>query len=742
MTHDKQSADDGSGFNRRTVLKTVGVSAAVATGVSSMNTANAAAGTYTSGDYNGRYYGKYLPSTYDGSEAVPLVMMLHGCSQNADGFKDETQMNQVAEDNKFIAVYPEETEGINSCWNWFEDSNTLRGQGQVQELAEGIVGQVESNENIDSDRIYVAGFSAGAYMVPNLIVEYADVFAAGGIHSGGMYDVAESQSEGNQVIGDQDCSDGSSSDPQVEGEHAYDRMEQNGLGDYQVPTMVFHGTDDGTVTPCNGDEAVEQATETNDLLDDDSDNGSVDYTADTTNTGSGPDLSYTEYVYEDADGNPIVDYYVVDGMGHAWSGGSDTGSYTAPGGPDASAIMWDYFSQFDNSLNDEPTADIVTSDDIADVGQTVDFDGSGSSDPDGTIDSYEWDFGDGSTATGETASHAYDSTGNYDVTLTVTDDQGATGTATVTVQVCDGNCPPKADIVASSTSVTTEDTVDFDAGGSSDADGSIDSYEWDFQSDGTVDATGETASHTYSSTGTYTATVTVTDDDGATDSASVEITVESALYCGEAENETHVNNGRAYNSGGCYYAEGSDEYMGSCISTDLSTLEETSTGYFEVVDSCPDGGSDGGNSAPTADVSASSTTVATGETVDFDGSGSSDSDGSISSYEWDWTSDGTYDATGETASHSYSSTGEYTVTLRVTDDDGATDTATVTITVESDTAYCGTATNQTHVDNGRAYYSGGCYYAEGSSEYLGCISSTETTLKETSDGYFEEVSSC
>lgn len=117
MTQDNHTADSGNKLDRRTVLKGVGVSAAAATGITSMNTASAAAGTYTGESYGGRYYGKYVPSTYDGSEAVPLVMMLHGCTQSGDGFKDETQMNQVAEQEGFISIYPEETEGINSCWN-------------------------------------------------------------------------------------------------------------------------------------------------------------------------------------------------------------------------------------------------------------------------------------------------------------------------------------------------------------------------------------------------------------------------------------------------------------------------------------------------------------------------------------------------------------------------------------------------------------------------------------------------
>ncbi|AEE47156.1 PKD domain-containing protein [Cellulomonas fimi] len=154
-------------------------------------------------------------------------------------------------------------------------------------------------------------------------------------------------------------------------------------------------------------------------------------------------------------------------------------------------------------------------------GLKVTVDGTGSTDPDGTVASYAWAFGDGATGTGPTASRTYAAAGTYTVTLTVTDDDGNTAQTShdVTVTAPPPNQPP----VASFTAATTGLTVQVDAGASSDPDGTVTQRSWSFGDGGT--ATGTTASHTYAADGTYTVTLTVTDDDGATAQTTRAVTV-------------------------------------------------------------------------------------------------------------------------------------------------------------------------------------------------------------------------
>ena len=167
--------------------------------------------------------------------------------------------------------------------------------------------------------------------------------------------------------------------------------------------------------------------------------------------------------------------------------------------------------------NQPPTAALSVGSTNPSPGQSVSFDASGSTDPDGTISSYEWTFGDGATTTGQSVSHSYNSAGEYTVQVTVTDGGGAAATASSTITVGDPNDAPTASFTTEPSSPDPGQSVTFDASASSDADGSIASYEWAF-GDGTT-ATGQTASHTYADGGSFEVTLTVTDDTGATDTA-------------------------------------------------------------------------------------------------------------------------------------------------------------------------------------------------------------------------------
>lgn len=283
-------------------------------------------------------YFVYIPETLQITTPVPLVVMLHGCRQTAADFAADTSMNLLAEQHGFVLLYPQQTRISNPrrCWNWFLTENQQRGCGEPARIVDMIknLRQQATRWTIDPTRIYVAGLSAGACMANILGTIYPDLFAAIGIHSGLAYQAATSVQSAFQAM---QCG---GPDPRKQGDTAYMAM---GSFSRIVPTIVFHGTNDMTVSPANGDQVTQQWLQTNYLAS--RNTTAIDFNSPTcSTTGRVSDgHSYVITTWHTSDGNEIQTYWKIRNMGHAWSGGNPAGTYVDPQGPSASVAMYDFF---------------------------------------------------------------------------------------------------------------------------------------------------------------------------------------------------------------------------------------------------------------------------------------------------------------------------------------------------------------------------------------------------------------
>ncbi len=317
---------------------------------------------------------------------------------------------------------------------------------------------------------------------------------------------------------------------------------------------------------------------------------------------------------------------------------------------------------------------------VACSGYTCNFDGSASTDPDGTITSYDWSFGDGTTATGVTTAHGYSIGGSYTVTLTVTDNSGA---KTIVTHTATPNLPPTASFAPS----CVGDACSFDASASSDPDGAIASYAWIF-GDGAT-GTGAAASHTYTQSGTYNVTVTVTDAQGATSSTTHGVTVDApptaaftSACTGDACTFDATSSSDADGSIVSYvWTFGDGATATGATASHTYATSGTHAVQLVVTDNAGVTASVTHNAiadqAPTAAFTSSCTDLG----CTFDATTSSDPDGSIASYSWDF-GDGTI-TTGVAPAHNYATGGTHTVTLTVTDNLGATGSIAHTVSVNA-----------------------------------------------------------
>jgi poly(hydroxyalkanoate) depolymerase family esterase len=258
-----------------------------------------------------RNYKLYVPSTYRG-QPVPLIVMLHGCTQDPDDFATGTQMNLLAEEMPCLVVYPAQSAQANPsrCWNWFNEIDQQRDKGEPSIIA-GITRHVMATHAVDAGKVYVAGLSAGGAMATIMGTLYPDIYAAVGVHSGLPFASAD---------------DLPSALAAMKGE--FKRRQTPGRA---MPIIVFHGDQDRTVHPAAADELIAQGAQSvaKDIV---------------VEPGRVPDgHAYTRTLHQRDDGNVHAEHWIVHGGGHAWFGGNAQGSYTDGRGPDASREMLRFF---------------------------------------------------------------------------------------------------------------------------------------------------------------------------------------------------------------------------------------------------------------------------------------------------------------------------------------------------------------------------------------------------------------
>ena len=261
---------------------------------------------------------------------LPMLVMLHGCTQSADDFAAGTRMNQLADAHGFLVLYPEQAAHANAsrCWNWFRPQDQQRDGGEPALIA-GIVREVAARHGADPQRVFVAGLSAGAAMAVVLGQTYPDLFAGVGAHSGLPYASAHDMATALAAM-----KGGRSGLP---GARRAAQAAPNKAA-RPVPTIVFHGDRDHTVQLSNGDQIVLQAQAAYQAQ-----AGATPLQASTQDGQAGGGRRYSRTVLADAAGQPQIESWTLHGAGHAWSGGDSSGSYTDGSGPDASAEMLRFF---------------------------------------------------------------------------------------------------------------------------------------------------------------------------------------------------------------------------------------------------------------------------------------------------------------------------------------------------------------------------------------------------------------
>lgn len=268
------------------------------------------------------HYRLFIPGGEHGP--MPLIVMLHGCGQDATDFAAGTGMNALAEEHGCMVLYPEQSCGAhwNRCWNWYDRTHHRRGEGEPALIA-GLTRRIMAEHGVDPSRVAVAGLSAGGAMAVIMGRTYPDLFSAVGCHSGLAHGSASSDA-GALLAMRTGAGPSAAALPD-----AY----------AAVPVIVFHGDADATVHRTNSAGVIRQFLDSHAVHRRAADAG-VEMVAETGRTGG---RAFTRQVHSEPAGGVLAEQWTVHGAGHAWSGGDLRGSYTDARGPNASEEMLRFF---------------------------------------------------------------------------------------------------------------------------------------------------------------------------------------------------------------------------------------------------------------------------------------------------------------------------------------------------------------------------------------------------------------
>ncbi|MBR5272972.1 MAG: PHB depolymerase family esterase [Clostridia bacterium] len=304
-------------------------------------------GKYETISSNGVEHNIYISGKYRSGYSMPLLVMLHGDGQTPEQLAASTGMNKLADEKGFLVLYVKSASNNPMiAWGWYTQS-AQNGKGDAAYISQAITTAI-GRYYINSDKIYALGFGSGGAMANAVAATNPSLIAAVGIVSGTTFGSANSLTQAEHV--------------KATGANVSGSLITSAMGSNKefVPVIVFHGENDNVFAANNASQIIAQWATANDIADNGKEDGSVDSVADISSTATANGLRYTKESYKNVNGDVVMEKYIIHGLGYAWSGGSLGGNYASTNGPDASAIIYEFFKDSEYINTDVPVIEDTT----------------------------------------------------------------------------------------------------------------------------------------------------------------------------------------------------------------------------------------------------------------------------------------------------------------------------------------------------------------------------------------------